>query len=174
MGEPLGTDEPMKYVTILNGQRFDIEINRDGSIAVNGETRFVDFLSISPSLYSMLMDERAYEVVIDDQDGELEVQLRGRRYTGEVLDERAQLLASERAGVQVSSGELQVRSPMPGLIVAIPVSEGQAVQQGQTLLILESMKMQNELKAPRDGVINRVYVQPGQSVEQGKPLLSLG
>ena len=46
--------------------------------------------------------------------------------------------------------------------------------QGQTLLVLESMKMQNELKAPRDGVINRVWVQPGQSVEQGKPLIALG
>jgi biotin carboxyl carrier protein len=63
---------------------------------------------------------------------------------------------------------------MPGLVVAIPVAEGQTVQQGETLLVLESMKMQNELKAPRDGVINRVWVQPGQSVEQGKPLLSLG
>ncbi len=164
----------MKYITILNGQQFEIEIHRDGSIAVNGETRYVDFLSISPSLYSMLMDERAYEVVIDEQDGEVQVQLRGHLYRGEVLDERAQLLASERAGLQVSTGELQIKSPMPGLVVAIPVAEGQTVQQGETLLVLESMKMQNELKAPRDGVINRVWVQPGQSVEQGKPLLSLG
>ncbi|MFN8380096.1 MAG: biotin/lipoyl-containing protein [Anaerolineae bacterium] len=164
----------MKYVTILNGQRFDIEIRADGSLVVNGETRTVDFLGISPSLYSMLMDEHAYEVVIDEHDGEVEVLLRGRKYSGEVLDERAQLLASGWGGVEVGTGELQIKSPMPGLIIGVLVAEGQQVAQGETLFVLESMKMQNELKAPRDGVVNRVWVQPGQSVEQGKPLLALG
>lgn len=164
----------MKYVTVLNGQRFDIEIRNDGSLVVNGETRTVDFLDISPSLYSMLMDERAYEVVIDEHDNEVQVQLRGREYRGEVRDERAQLLASGWGGVEVGTGELQIKSPMPGLIVSVLVIEGQRVLQGETLFVLESMKMQNELKSPRDGVINRVWVQPGQSVEQGKPLLALG
>ncbi len=164
----------MNYVTILNGQRFEIEIRRDGTLLVNGEPRTVDFLSLGPSLYSMLMDEHSHEVVIDEQDGEYQVQLNGRLYSGEVLDERAQLLASGRGGPEVGTGELQIRSPMPGLVVAVPVSEGEQVAQGQTLLVLESMKMQNELRAPRDGVVNRVWVQPGQSVEQGKPLMALG
>ncbi|HYO87682.1 MAG TPA: acetyl-CoA carboxylase biotin carboxyl carrier protein subunit, partial [Candidatus Limnocylindrales bacterium] len=77
-------------------------------------------------------------------------------------------------GIEVAAGELQIKSPMPGLVLAVPVAEGQTVMQGETILVLESMKMQNELKAPRDGVINRVWVQAGQSVEQGKPLLALG
>lgn len=164
----------MNYVTILNGQRFDIEIRRDGTLLVNGEPRTVDFLSLGPSQYSILMDERSYEAVIDEHDGEVQVQLRGRVYAGEVLDERAQLLASGRGGPDVGTGELQIKSPMPGLIVGVLVIEGQQVAQGETLFVLESMKMQNELKAPRDGVVNRVWVQPGQSVEQGKPLLALG
>ena len=164
----------MNYVTILNGQRFDIEIRRDGTLLVNGEPRTVDFLSLGPSQYPILMDERSYEAVIDEHDGEVQVQLRGRVYAGEVLDERAQLLASGRGGPDVGTGELQIKSPMPGLIVGVLVIEGQQVAQGETLFVLESMKMQNELKAPRDGVVNRVWVQPGQSVEQGKPLLALG
>jgi len=62
---------------------------------------------------------------------------------------------------------------MPGLIVSIPVSEGQAVTKGQTIVVLESMKMENELKAPRDGTISSIKVTPRQSVEQGQPLVVL-
>ena len=61
---------------------------------------------------------------------------------------------------------------MPGLVVAIPVEEGQEVKKGQVLVILESMKMQNELKAPRDGVVERIKVRAGESVEQKQTILS--
>jgi biotin carboxyl carrier protein len=69
--------------------------------------------------------------------------------------------------------EFHLKAPMPGLIIAVNVSEGDEVKKGQVLLILESMKMQNELKAPRDGTINRVRVKPGESVEQKQTLLSV-
>ena len=62
---------------------------------------------------------------------------------------------------------------MPGLVVAIPVEEGQEIKKGQVILILESMKMQNELKSPRDGTIGRIRVRPGESVEQRQTLLSV-
>jgi biotin carboxyl carrier protein len=62
---------------------------------------------------------------------------------------------------------------MPGLVISILVEEGQEVKKGQVLLVLESMKMQNELKAPRDGVIGRVRVKAGESVEQKQSLLSV-
>ena len=62
---------------------------------------------------------------------------------------------------------------MPGLIVTVPVSEGQTVDQGDVLLILESMKMQNELKSPRSGKVSRVRVKPGDSMEQRDTLLSV-
>ncbi|MCC6801689.1 MAG: biotin/lipoyl-binding protein [Anaerolineae bacterium] len=163
----------MKYVTIINDVRFEIEIGSDGSLRVNGEPREVDFLALGPSLYSILMNHRSYEVVIEERDGSTEVLMQGKLYTGQVMDERAQLLASRRGGLSVDSGELLIKSPMPGLIVAIPVTEGQEVAKGQTIIILESMKMQNELKAPRDAVVQRISVQPGQSVEQNKLLVTL-
>jgi biotin carboxyl carrier protein len=71
------------------------------------------------------------------------------------------------------TGEFLLKSPMPGLVVAIPVEEGQEVKKGQVLLILESMKMQNELKAPRDGVVHRIKVKTGETVEQRQTLLSV-
>ena len=70
-------------------------------------------------------------------------------------------------------GEYLMRAPMPGLIVAIPVEEGQAVAKGDVLVILESMKMQNELRSPKEGVVSRIRVQEGDSVEQKTPMLSV-
>ncbi len=99
--------------------------------------------------------------------------MQGRMYTGQVLDERAQLLASRRGGLNADSGEVSIKAPMPGLIVSIPVHEGQEVTKGQTLVILKSMKMQNELKTPRDGIVQRISVQAGQTVEQNKLLITL-
>lgn len=163
----------MKYVTIINDTRFEIEIEKDGTLKVNGEPREVDFLALGPALYSILMDHGSYELVIEEREGAYEVLMQGRLYAGQVLDERAQLLATRRGGLGVESGELSVKSPMPGLIVAIPVTEGQEVKKGQTLVVLESMKMQNELKTPRDGIVQRISVAPGQSVEQNKLLITL-
>jgi biotin carboxyl carrier protein len=163
----------MKYVTIINDTRFEIDIEKDGTLKVNGEPREVDFLTLGPALYSILMDHRSYEMVIEERDGNYEVLMQGRLYSGQVLDERAQLLATRRGGLDADSGELSIKSPMPGLIVAIPVTEGQEVKKGQTLLVLESMKMQNELKTPRDGIVQRISVAPGQSVEHNKLLITL-
>jgi len=163
----------MRYVTIINDTRFEIDIEKDGTLKVNGEPREVDFLALDPSLYSILMNHRSYEVVIEEREGKYEVQMQGKLYTGQVLDERAQLLATRRGSLGAESGEVSIKAPMPGLIAAIPVTEGQEVKKGQTLVILESMKMQNELKTPRDGIVQRISVQPGQSVEQNKLLITL-
>jgi biotin carboxyl carrier protein len=135
--------------------------------------REVDFLDLGPSLYSIVMQTHSYEMVIEERDGEYEVLLRGRLYSGEVLDERAQLLRLGRSDAGAEGGEISIKAPMPGLVVALPLAEGAEVVSGQTVVILESMKMQNELKAPRDGVIQRISVQVGQSVEQGKLLVTL-
>jgi biotin carboxyl carrier protein len=163
----------MKYIARINGKQFEIEIQNDGTLLVNGERRDIDFFSLGASLYSVIMDNQSYAVVIEENDGEYQVQMRGKLFTGEVLDERAQLLASRRGGLTADSGEISIKAPMPGLIVALPVSEGQAVTAGQTVVILESMKMQNELKAPRDGTVQRISVQAGQSVEQNKLLVTI-
>jgi biotin carboxyl carrier protein len=119
------------------------------------------------------MDNTQYELLIEERDGEYEVLMRGKLYTGQVLDERAQLVASRRSLKMIDSGEISIRAPMPGLIVAIPVKEGQEVKSGQAVVILESMKMQNELKAPRDGIVQRISVEAGQSVEQNKLLVTI-
>lgn len=159
----------MKYVTMINDQKYEIEIDKDGTVKVNGELRQVDFLPLGESLYSIIMENRSMQAVIDDDQGQYSIMLYGRLYEGQVLDERALLMAQRRGGLGPSSGE--VNSPMPGLIVAVPIETGQSVMKGQTVIILESMKMQNELKSPIDGVIEKVLVSPGQTVDKNSPLV---
>lgn len=161
----------MKYVTIINKKQYEIEIQKDGSVLVNGETRHVDFLALDPSLYSVITDTASLQVVIDEDKGHYSIMMGGRLYEGQVLDERALLLAQRKGGLGGSSGD--VNSPMPGLIVTVPVEQGQAVKQGQTVIILESMKMQNELKAPVDGVISTIHVSAGQTVDKGAVLVTI-
>jgi biotin carboxyl carrier protein len=174
MGRALGKDAPlMKYVTTINDKTFEIDIQPDGSLLVNGEKREVDFHALGPSMYSILDEHMSYELTIEEREDEIEVLMHGRLFGVKVMDERAQLLASRSGGLGTESGEITIKSPMPGLIVAVKVEVGQEVTAGQTLVILESMKMQNELKAPRDGVVQSVNVQPGQSVEQNKPLVKI-
>ncbi len=164
----------MKYITKINDKQFEIEITSDDKVLVNGEERDVNFLSLSGDLFSIITEYQSHEVVVDEGDGdEIDVLLGGRLYNINVLDERSQLLLSRRGGGDVDSGEISIRAPMPGLVVDVPVAEGAEVSKGQTVLILESMKMQNELKAPRDGVVQRVSVETGQSVEQNKVLVTI-
>lgn len=161
----------MKYVTIINDEQYEIEIDNDGGILVNGESRDVDFLNLGGSLYSVITQNRSLEVVIDDEDDKIEVMMEGRLYETQVLDERALLMAQRRGGLGGGSGE--VHAPMPGLIVKVVVESGQEVTQGQTVVILESMKMQNELKSPIDGTVTSVHVEASQTVDKNALLLEI-
>lgn len=164
----------MKYITTVEDRQFLVEIIDDKHISVDGKVYEVDFESVSGQpVYSLIVDGRSHESYVAPGDHDWQVLLRGRLYPVTVEDEREKRLRSAAGGGVAETGEFHLRAPMPGLIVAILVGEGQAIQKGQVLLILESMKMQNELKSPRDGVIGRVRVKAGETVEQKQTLLSV-
>lgn len=163
----------MKYITIINKKQFEIEILSDGRLLVNGVQHEVDFLELRNSLFSVIKDNRSLEIVIDETNpDQYEIMLGGRLYEGQVLDERAMLMINRKGGIKLNSGE--VNSPMPGLIVEVRVNVGDSVAEGQTVVILESMKMQNELKAPRTGTVSQIAVNKGQTVEKGALLVVIG
>jgi biotin carboxyl carrier protein len=165
----------MKYQTIVNGQTFDVEINEDGRILVNGEDRAVDFRVLRRGeLYSLLLDHLSFEAVVEEREGVYHVLMAGDLYEVQVTDERSRRLASAFMAFGDTGAEVSIRSPMPGLIVRVPIVEGQTVSKGETVIILESMKMENELKSPRDGTVRRVHVSPGENVEQNKVLVTIG
>lgn len=164
----------MKYVATVNDKSYTIEIQPDGQVLVDGEVRNVDFTALDDhSLYSLLVDNASYEGLVQEREGLYDVLLWGALYEVKVLDEREQRLAKASSGLIPDDAEIAVRAPMPGLIVKVPVKAGQEVEAGQTLVILESMKMQNELKAPRAGVIQAVNVSEGDSVGHNKRLVVL-
>jgi biotin carboxyl carrier protein len=164
----------MKYITTINDTEFLVEVIDDHHVNINGKTYQVDFEAVSGQpVYSLLLDGKSHEAYVRESDDDWQVLLRGRLYPAKVEDEREKRLRVAAGGGVAESGEFNLKAPMPGLVVAIPVSEGQEIKKGQVLLILESMKMQNELKSPRDGIINRIKVKAGESVEQKQVLLSV-
>jgi biotin carboxyl carrier protein len=169
----LGEIAEMKYTTIINKKQFEIEVLGEGRLLVNGVLHEVDFLELRNSLFSIIKDNRSLEIVIDETNpDQYEIMLGGRLYDGQVLDERAMLMINRKGGIKLNSGE--VNSPMPGLIVEVRTTVGATVQEGQTVVILESMKMQNELKAPRSGTVLQIAVSKGQTVEKGALLVEIG
>jgi len=164
----------MKYITTIEGQEFEIEVIDERHIKVGGRPLEVDFVSVSGQpVFSLIVDGHSYESFVYPGDEDWQVLLRGRLYQVKVEDEREKRLRAAAGGGVAESGEFHLKAPMPGLVVAVPVIEGQDVEKGQVLVILESMKMQNELKAPRAGKIGRVRVKAGESVEQKQTLLSV-
>lgn len=164
----------MRYSTTVGDKTFIIDVNREGEVTVDGETAQVDFLSIDrATAYSLLLDNQSYEVMVSEAGDDYQVLVLGHMFTVHVEDERARRLAQAARGFIPASGEIQVKAPMPGLIVAVPVVVGQIVKRGDVVVVLESMKMENELKAPRDGTVSAVRVQPRQSVEQNQTLVTI-
>lgn len=164
----------MKYVTSVDGKEYAIEIVDERHIRIGDKLLAVDFESVSGQpVFSLIVDGKSYESFVYQGEEDWEVQLRGRQFQVKVEDEREKRLRTAAGGDVAEGGEFHLKAPMPGLVVAVPVEEGQQVTKGQVLLILESMKMQNELKAPRDGVVDRIRVKAGESVEQKQTLLSV-
>ncbi len=169
----------MKYeVTIGGGEgegrRFVVEIDGD-DVFLDGR-RVVARLDPVPEtpLRYLEVDGRTESLAMAYDGHGWRVQVRGRAWAVGVLDERTRRLR-ELAGHGVKSGGLGVvKAPMPGMILRLQVERGQRVKGGGGLVVLEAMKMENEIRAPQDGVVTRIYVEPGSVVEKGAPLVELG
>ena len=164
----------MKYIATIKGRSFEIDINEAGEILADGLRLEVDFQSVADEpIYSMLLNGESFEANVSSGETAVEVLLRGQLFLVDVEDERQRRLRETTGVGLVEEGEYNMPAPMPGLVVAVPVEDGQEVEKGDDLIILESMKMQNELKAPRGGTVSRIRVSPGDSVDQNQILLTL-
>ncbi len=163
----------MKYYAHVGQHEYEIEIDKD-TVYVNGELLEVDLRqSGAPELYSMLFNGRSYELLIEADRFNCGVTLRGERFDVQVEDERTRRLNAGRKLPVLPEGELAVTAPIPGLVVKVLVETGEAIEEEQPLLILEAMKMENEIRAMRAGVVKQVIAVPGQRVEQNSVLMIL-
>jgi len=166
----------MKYFAQVGEQEYVIEIGQDGEpILIDGEPYAIDFRRMPGSGFvSLLLNHRSLEGVVEQRDGRWEVLIRGNLYDVTVADERTYRLARARGELTAVSGAAAIKSPMPGIIIAVPVQVGDVVRKGDKVAILESMKMENELRAPTDGTVVEVLVEAGASVEKDQLLVMLG
>jgi propionyl-CoA carboxylase alpha chain len=165
----------VKYVAITEDGELSVEILDNGNtVLVNGQPHRVDMHDIgSQSLCSLLVDNRSYEVLIEQDDDGLKVLLEGKLYVLRVEDEERHRLSQLVRPHEMPEKDLPVPTPMPGLVVSVAVEPGQQVAAGELLLVLESMKMENELRAPREGEVRSVSVSAGDLVEADQVLLVL-
>lgn len=164
----------MKYITTVNGREYVIEILDEAHLSLDGVVYELDFERVgNQPVYSLVLDGQSFEAHVYTDEEQWQVLLRGDMYRALVEDERERRLRSQWEGAPAERREFHLNAPMPGMVIAIPVEEGQVVEKGDVLVILESMKMQNELKSPRAGKVSRVRVAPGERVEQKQTLLTV-
>jgi biotin carboxyl carrier protein len=134
--------------------------------AIDGERLEANATEVSPGSYSILINGKSFDVRMERLSGELRAVTRGREFRIVVQDERE--WRRDRGGSAEAEGRQQVLAPMPGKIVRVLVRAGDTVRAGQGLLVVEAMKMQNEIRAPKSGTIDRVRVIEGQTVNAGE------
>jgi biotin carboxyl carrier protein len=149
-----------------------VELERDEErwkISLDGQPVKADVVQIDSNTFSLLLDGQCYEVHIAPfPDGMLKLQTGLQEFTAEVSDPRA--WRGRRHGALEAEGRQQIVAPMPGKVVRILVEVGDQVEAGQGLVVVEAMKMQNEIRSPKGGVVERLHVKAGQPVNAGEVL----
>ncbi|MGQ9794375.1 MAG: biotin/lipoyl-containing protein [Anaerolineae bacterium] len=164
----------MKYIATIEDKEYVIEINRAGEVMVNGKPHIADMQSIGRSrLFSLLVDGRSYDVYIDEQEERFLLVMQEGIFEVKVEDERTRRLAGLQRVPVAPVGEILIKAPMPGVVVDVLVVGGQEVAAGERVIVLESMKMQNEFKSPRGGTVRSVRVKVGDRVEQNQILITI-
>jgi biotin carboxyl carrier protein len=164
-----------KYVALLDGGRREetIEVQPDGpgvyEVRLGGQTYRVDAFRHDYGTVSLLVDTESYSVQLDQGDTTVKVWIRGDAYPLEILDER-RLRMRRAAGKFTAHGKQVVASPMPGKVVKVLAKLGDEVREGQGLVVVEAMKMENELRSPKSGKLVQLSAVEGQAVEGGAAL----
>lgn len=170
----------MKRTLIVGKDKIEVELlHQDGvdTLIWNGEALGVDLTEVEPGCFSVIMAGRSVDVRLDEgkhPDPDLHAfraSLFDGAYEFALQDPRKALLAAA-AGPGAGGGLLT--APMPGKVVKVLVREGEKVEEGQSLLILEAMKMQNEFKSPAAGVVAKLHIAEGGTVETAQSLITLG
>ena len=164
----------MKYHVTIGSRVVEVEVDGD-RVSVDGRTFHATLSRVpgTPEVHARI-DGRTTTVAIDQHgEGSWRVVSEGLVIDAEALDERTRHIRSLGGAARAAASGGLLKAPMPGLVVRLGVSEGDRVSAGQGLVVLEAMKMENELKAPSDGVVKAVRVAVGQAVEKGAVLLEL-
>jgi biotin carboxyl carrier protein len=166
----------MKYEIQLEGlfgkKTHSVELERSSSgwrVILDGRAVDADAVQISPYILSILLNGESHEIrITPESGGKLKLQTRTQEFAAEVIDPRS--WSGRRHGHVEAEGRQPIVAPMPGKIVRVLVKAGHRVEAGQGLLVVEAMKMQNEIRSPKSGIVERVLAKEGQPVIAGEIL----
>jgi len=163
----------MNYKIIINGDRRNVEFTPQtngaprAAFTVEGRLVEADAIKISRGAYSILLGGLSLEVTVEEASNGLLVRTNGREFQVEIFDPRS-WRRGRGVGIELE-GRQQLVAPMPGKIVRVLVAAGQQVTAGEGLLVIEAMKMQNEIRSPKSGTVEKV-AREGQTVNAGEVL----
>jgi biotin carboxyl carrier protein len=160
----------MTYDIAINGKSYRLDLNRVGSrwsCRVDGREVEVDAVLARPDVLSLRIGNHAYEVKCERVAGEMHLWVGSARFAAEVRDPRS---LRGRVRAVDDHGPKKLTAPMPGKIVRVLVNQGAEVEAGSGVVVVEAMKMQNEIKSPKRGTIQKILVSEGAAVNAGDVL----
>ncbi|XXF79194.1 DUF2118 domain-containing protein [Myxococcaceae bacterium GXIMD 01537] len=166
----------MRYFTKLQGQKEAVPVDIEPAgenrykLTLQGQTHFIDALTLPHGAVTMLLDGHSYGVEFEENGDEVGVLVRGQVTRVDVADERRLRLRAGAVGFSAEGKQL-ISAPMPGKVVKVLVKVGDEVKQGQGLVVVEAMKMENELKSPKDGKVVELFAKEGTAVENNAKLV---
>jgi biotin carboxyl carrier protein len=165
----------VKYQALLGKEQHELSVIPKGDgvyeVTVDGEPHLVDAFTLRHGAVSLIVDTASFHVEFEDVgDGKINVLVKDQTFALDVLDERRQRMRAAGGRFSVEGPQV-VAAPMPGKVVKILVKAGEAVKEGQGLVVVEAMKMENELKSPKDGTVNEIAAVEGSAVEGGAKLV---
>jgi biotin carboxyl carrier protein len=166
----------MKYTAILKGKERKIEIQQRDvhtfHVVVDGIPHEIDARICSPDLISVLIDDHSYDVSFSNDKDHYELNFWNQYFNIQILDERKMRMRNIRSNLARSGPEI-IKTSMPGKVVKILVEEGDVVESGTGIIIVEAMKMENEFQCLNPGTVSAIRVQPGQTVESDALLVEI-
>ena len=161
----------MLYDILIDGKPHKLDLARDGQqwlCTIDGEPIEANAIITRPDVLSIVIGGRAYEVKRERTPNDTHLWVKNSRFAVEVQDPRS--LRSRKAKSGSTEGPQKIMAPMPGKIVRILAPAGAAVDAGQGIIVVEAMKMQNEMKSPKAGTVKQVLVAEGATVNAGDML----
>jgi biotin carboxyl carrier protein len=161
------------HLTTSTGKQSHIvELERNGErwkVTLDGQSIEADVIEITPNTISVLLDGQSFEFhIAPSPDGTLKLHTGHQEFSAEVADPRA--WRGRRHSALEAEGRQQVVAPMPGKVIRVLVKAGDKVEAGQGLMVVEAMKMQNEIRSPKSGTVERLIATEGQPVNAGEVL----
>jgi pyruvate carboxylase subunit B len=166
----------MKYVVDLNGERTTVELAGGDEVRVGDRVLRARLVDVEGTPVSLLtVGERVYRVIArrGDGRGQYALSIDGHTFAVEALDERTRAIRDLTAASAGATGPAPLVAPMPGLVVRVQVAVGDQVVAGQGLVVMEAMKMENELRSAAAGIVRAVHATPGAAVNKGAVLVEL-